>query len=893
MATLTLAQMQAEINAGRGVIFAKRVRTTLADLPTQAEIDAYNPITPYPSSLLIVDAREFGFTGAGQSTAALDRTAITDAIAALPDAGGIVMLPPNAEWYCETTYDIERSNVYIVGDPNGRYVITGPVDNKQVAYWVRYIGNGVGNEIENVGLFNLHVDASAWWDGTTRKNTGTCQAGSTEAIIVLAADNPAVSGDYPSGTAMFILEDAGNALAVGEDLTISSYNATTKQATLSGTVRNFTLVPSAVSSTTFTLPTNLIGLDSAYVVGKPVKVTAGTGLNTTATIESYNSGTGVCTLTVAGWSSTQPNTSSTITVYIGIPTSQAKYGILLPGTGGASQDVRGVGRIGVYHAKNFVLDNFTCDGGHGKLDFRNAKGMKLTRLHCKNVMENVVNCLVGTLQTDQCEDLQCEMFHFENVGEGYDLAVDGFSIGMGHVEHMFTEDETFDCNWAKNGRLYAIHSQNANNFVNSHGAFQSYTDGADLTSNQDIEIVGCVAENFKGCGVSFKYGWSSGGDMTRQQANYATKGVNIIGCTFRSNVLYPDAPVTSIGVWVGSTISSSNPVPVDDVKIIGCTIDVMRRGVLATFCRNLKIADCTIISQGDDAVEIGYNITYLAEQVKLHHNTLKGYVQGVDIISGRDISLEKNDIWATTGYGVKGVKCCNVDINRNNFMFSGIRHIWIALTETAFTDTTWTGTTSRNLFDGENDLGLNIEKNNFYAWAASNELARLTFSLNAAGTYRGIRVIGNKGRLASVSSQSGIRFQMSGSTTALVADIGDNEIDSGVTNPINIDTSVVWGDGTRILHDKNRVNAIAMTSANKTMTFAEWDADVLILSGTLGASRDLITPAQLSVPGKILEIKNGASHDVVCKVVSQTGVTITAGTTKRVYNNGTDYVLIN
>lgn len=846
-----------------------------------------NPTTP------IVDARSFGFAGQGQATASIDRAAISAAIATIPAGGGIVQLPPNAEWYCETTYDVSRSNVYIAGDPNGRGVITGPVDNKQVAYWVRFLGGGVGSEIENVGLMNLHVDASAWWDGTTRKSTGTCQAGSTEAIIVLAADNPAVAGDYPSGTALFILEDAGNPLAEGEDVVISSYNAANQQATLSGTVRNFTLVPSAVSSTTFTLPTALVGLDSAYVVGKPVKVTSGTGLNTTATIESYNSGTGVCTLTVAGWSSTNPNTSSTITVYIGIPTSQAKYGILLPGTGGASMDIRGCGRIGVYHTKNFVGKNLTGDGGHGKMDFRNAKGIELNGLHFKNVMENVVNCLVGTLQTDQCEDLKVYGYHFENVGEGFDLAVKGFDIGFGHVEHMYTEDETFDINWGLDGSIWGVHSQGANNFVNAHGAYQSYVDSTDLTSSYDVSITGCVAENFKGCGVSTKYGWASGGSMTRQQANYSTKNITIQGCTFRSNVLYPDAPVTSIGVWVGSTISSSNPVPVDDVKILGCTIDVMRRGVLATFCRNLKIADSTIISQGDDAVEIGYNITYLSEQVKIHHCTLKGYVQGIDIISGRDISIEKNDIWATTGYGIKGVKCCNLDILRNNFMNSGIRHIWITLTETAFTDTTWTGVTSRSLFDGENDLGLNIEKNNFFAWAASNELARLTFSLNASGTYRGIRVVGNKGRLTSVSSQSGIRFQMSGSTTALVAEIADQEIDSGVTNPINIDTSVVWGDGTRITHDKNRVNAIAMTGANKTMTFAEWDADVLILSGSIGASRDLITPLQLSVPGKILEVKNGASHDVVCKVVSQTGVTITAGTTKRVYNNGTDYVLIN
>jgi hypothetical protein len=125
-----------------------------------------------------------------------------------------------------------------------------------------------------------------------------------------------------------------------------------------------------------------------------------------------------------------------------------------------------------------------------------------------------------------------------------------------------------------------------------------------------------------------------------------------------------------------------------------------------------------------------------------------------------------------------------------------------------------------------------------------------------------------------------------GGDQGVVVTAGGTVILGGGVDLSNCSVPFVISGGTVTGRFDVAIANIAMTTANKTATWAEYAADTLIISGTLGAGRDLILPIY-SIPQVI---KNGADQTVTVKGASGTGVAITAGTTKRVVFDGTNYV---
>jgi hypothetical protein len=148
-------------------------------------------------------------------------------------------------------------------------------------------------------------------------------------------------------------------------------------------------------------------------------------------------------------------------------------------------------------------------------------------------------------------------------------------------------------------------------------------------------------------------------------------------------------------------------------------------------------------------------------------------------------------------------------------------------------------------------------------------------------------------RLTGVAGTNGVRYFtagvvrdtiVSGCALGLLADgtilIGDGVDASGSTTPI------YDGAGTGTLQAEFAgVAPIAMTTADKTATWAEYHARLLVISGTLGAGRNLVLP-KITVPWTV---KNGADQTVTVKGSTGTGVAITAGTTQRVLFDGTNF----
>lgn len=828
----------------------------------------------------------YGFVGNGQSSSSADRAAIDNILGASTFAGGILVFPPGAVWWISPRYIITQNNVVLRGDAGNPLVITGPVDVASQAYFLTFEGTG-SSPLQNVGMEHVFIDAGAWWDGTTRVNTGTSAGGNTWNTFFLAADTPG-SASYPAGSALFILEDPGNPLAAGGNYTSITYNAATKSFSLSGDgFESWTVVPSAVTATSFTLPLLYQGVPSPFVLNRFVRVTAGTGAGSTATITAYDPATRVCT--IDGWSSTQPNTSSTLRIYHGVPSSQAQYGILLAGSGDAPQHIRGVGRIGVYHVHGFRGYDIRGRGGHGKLDFRNAKHVTLSRLHFRDVEENCVNFLAGVTTTDQCEDALVDDFRFLNVGEGFDLAVHGFAISNGVIQMRMSEDEAFDCNYALRGSVTNVEVQGGYNVIKCHGAYQSFVAGQDMTSCRDLTFSNITAVGFRGAALAFVYGWSSGGNMTRQQANFATRNILLDNCVFRSTEVDPTAPVGAMGVWASSCLLSA-PVPVDNVFLNNCIIEVPKRALLATFVRNLTASNCVFRSTTHTAVEIGYSTTYLSEQIRLNNCIIHAAHRGVDIVAGKNVWVQGCTLTANDN-GIAARQCGNIYVAGCQFLSSGQRHFWLDLTTSNWTDSTWTGGSNRNHWEGENDVGIHVTDCIMGGWGTT-EATRYNIAMNSSGTFRGFRFERNRVRAEDTASRSGVRFMRGGSVTDTVIVCRDNELDSRVANPLNLDTTLVHASGTDIRNDRNRVRVITLTDEDRTLTWPELDGDVLILNGTLTATRTITTGTHHAIPGKMLTVRNNTAMSLVFRVGTQTGVTLLTNTTRRLYCTGTDWAAI-
>lgn len=81
---------------------------------------------------------------------------------------------------------------------------------------------------------------------------------------------------------------------------------------------------------------------------------------------------------------------------------------------------------------------------------------------------------------------------------------------------------------------------------------------------------------------------------------------------------------------------------------------------------------------------------------------------------------------------------------------------------------------------------------------------------------------------------------------------------------------------------------LAMSNADQTLNFAQWQNNIIEATGPMTAIRNIILPQ--AIDGREWTVVNSTTggFGVVFKVAGQTGVTIVAAKTARVYSNATD-----
>lgn len=217
----------------RGPPVQRLLKATLCALPllllVMQALGQANTVPRYQDlrDLPVIDARKYGLKADGVTD---DYTALVNAIAAVPSTGGVLQLPKGTI-YTGTKISLTRGNIALLGAGVGQTIwktdITVPGNN----YFIKFAGTaGANNHIKNITVEGITFDASAWTDGTTRINTGTAQA-SSATTLTLAAGASATT-DYYKNSTLCILSDASAPTAVGQQVTISAYNGTTKVATV-------------------------------------------------------------------------------------------------------------------------------------------------------------------------------------------------------------------------------------------------------------------------------------------------------------------------------------------------------------------------------------------------------------------------------------------------------------------------------------------------------------------------------------------------------------------------------------------------------------------------------------------------------------------------------------
>jgi hypothetical protein len=108
-----------------------------------------------------------------------------------------------------------------------------------------------------------------------------------------------------------------------------------------------------------------------------------------------------------------------------------------------------------------------------------------------------------------------------------------------------------------------------------------------------------------------------------------------------------------------------------------------------------------------------------------------------------------------------------------------------------------------------------------------------------------------------------------------------NLTENNVTDPEDVATAAGW-----VPDYTNGIAAVAMASANVTLTPLQYGKPIIVISGTLTANLNLIFP---NIAGE-WTVVNGASgaFSVTCKTAAGTGVSIPTGYARGVYGDGTN-----
>ena len=106
-----------------------------------------------------------------------------------------------------------------------------------------------------------------------------------------------------------------------------------------------------------------------------------------------------------------------------------------------------------------------------------------------------------------------------------------------------------------------------------------------------------------------------------------------------------------------------------------------------------------------------------------------------------------------------------------------------------------------------------------------------------------------------------------------------NTVDNNTTNPES--SPVGW-----VPDMTNGMAAVTMTSANVTLTPAQYGKPIIVLSGALTANLNLIFP---NIVEQWLVVNNcTGAYSVTCKTAAGTGVAIAVGQSQQIYGNGTN-----
>lgn len=599
-----------------------------------------------------------------------------------------------------------------------------------------------------VYIADLSFDSRNWQDGTNRESTGTLLTGATKTTFPLPST--ASGTDIYDGGQFVIFEDIGNPFASYQDFVISGYNTGTKVITVSTPVRNYSINPSAVAAGppgTFTMPVKYDGLTEEQLVGAVVVVTGGTGNGATEyVIDAYDEETRVVTIDQA-WASSTPTTSSTLVIYYGIPSDEAKFGILLPDGSGNPQNTEGLGRLRFENCTDIFLDNVGFLGGHGGADFVGCSHIRGVGIYAEDVYENVFNLLLGDNQ-----DIVILGSAFNGVGQGFDCSGKNFVFDGGYCILNGREADFCDLNTSQHGIISNWYIRNGGQTFVVHGTASDITD-----CTFDITISNIQHYDFEDNAISIQYG---GSDATAQDALEGAVGnIQIDNCKFITT------KPGSQGLTL-STQSISTSIYIDDINVQNTVVQTVGDACVCHKNRGLTLDTCTIHSSRGRAV-YGNNVThnatlYRPTRIKVKDCDLKGYANSnttggaLYINGGVDIEVLRCDYETTggDGHGLHFRLCQNVKAIGNTCITCPRTGIFFEVTSTAV---------SAGYVNSDLELNYTASENHFkdFGTAGNRYAIRLQCTVTT-GTFKNFFTDQNVITLPSdSSSHSGIRTDFS------------------------------------------------------------------------------------------------------------------------------------
>lgn len=731
------------------------------------------------------------------------------------------------------------------------------LDDPNFSYYFHFVGTSLASKIRGVTIYGGSFDASAWRSGTNRLGSGSCpdQTGMSSTQIKLASTASA-SNNYYNGMYVFILEGTGK----GQEAFISAYNGSTKVATVSAA---WTTQPDATSiygilltggDSTNQATRGLGRLGFTYC--EDVKILYGTyitgghgAFDFRGTKNTTGSEVFVEDIHENAWNYLDDCSNGKLSKFSFIDCGEGLdhgYCYNMTANSGlielsAESDDEGIDINGLTKG---VFSDIIIHGGNNSINIHAA-------------YSPTYKDITG---------LASSRISFTNV-HGYDFRNAGFIVQLGRgtatgtlpsQSGMTTSQFKLPTNATTN--VYTDDSLNG----------QTITITGGTGSGQTAVITDYVAST-KVATISST--WSPQPDNTSTysigptgpQANDFAYGFQLANCHFEST------QSGAVGIWLGETLTSL-PARVADIDILGCHVKTVNVAFRSAFAKNVNVLGGSYKSSGDRAVHLGYNATYFSEDVVIDGpicsaNTASTSDGCIDAESGIGYIIKNCTILDNPGgRGIYTEDCRNVQVIDNTIRACSREGIYVFADLSAFTDTTWSGTTSRNMLGTDNNLNWIVEGNKIYDWgsgAASMEAVRMNFNVNTAVDIRGWRIKDNYVRLQSVSVNGhvGIRLGHHASVTGCDYDLSENDLDRNLATRFNLSSLTTLHNTAVMAFNKAHTTSLNMgVGYRKDLRFyqdnvaANQSAVELACSGVAGTFSASATRAVMIRPGTVISI---------------------------------------